>query len=354
MLKYSLIILLSLPLLLFSQKGRLQVSVDERIELLTTVQLLSGYRWLTEADLDYKKEVLTYFSNYKNHKAVEFYKSISERFYGYNPILLLCHYELPSFKLIADFTEEDKAILKYNQTKDTLKQFISSLKDFYKISGFHEFYKSHEQFYRSISALIIAESERIDYAGIMEKHFGSKNYSYHVILSPLQMDAGFGPSVLTKKKGTILYAIVGPDYQSKTIPVFNKEAVFQELVLHEFSHSFCNYLIDKYYSELEKDSCLLKPIIKSQKEQGYGDWKTCLYEHLTRANEIELNRIIYSDSVADNLFQIQVNEDKWIYLEGLVPLIKNIYSRDRGKYKTLEAFMPEIVQYFDMEKKNCR
>ncbi len=349
----TLALLLLVPLLTVGQQRKLTVTIDERIELLTTVQLLSNYHWLTKADLDYKKDVYTVFDKFKNHQAVLFYKSISDRFYGYNPILLMCHYELPGFEKVGVFNPEDSIALNYKINKDTLDTFVRLLKDFYTTTDFHAFFIAHQQYYDSIAEPIVTEANRMDYTGIIENHYGQKNAAYKIVLSPLQMDAGFGP-MIQSNNGNILYAIVGPDYNSGLLPIFDKDVIFQELVIHEFSHSFCNPLIDEFYNDLQQDSCLLKPIIKAQKEQGYGDWKTCLYEHFTRANEIILINLMYDKETAEDAYKKQVELEKWIYLKGLVPLLRDEYIKNRKKYKTLQKLMPKIVEYFNMEKKNCQ
>jgi hypothetical protein len=104
---------------------------------------------------------------------------------------------------------------------------------------------------------------------------------------------------------------------------------------------------------MDDDSCLLVPILSSQKSQGYGEWKTCLYEHLTRANEIVLSGIIYGDSAGEERYRNNAVNEKFIYLEGLVPLIRNKYLKDRKRYGTLKDLMPEIVLYFDSQKRSC-
>ncbi len=331
-----------------AQQSRVNVGVDERVELLTTVQLLSGYEWLTKADLTYKKEVLTAFDKYKKHKAVAYYQTISPRFYGYQPLLLIGHYQLPTFQQVGMFTEQDQKELKYSAYKDTLETFVQLLKDFYVTSDFHSFFVAHKPYYDSISLPIARQVELHDYIGVMEAHFGASNAGYNIVLSPLQMDAGFGP-MITTKNGNILYAVTGSNYNSGTFPIFDEDALFKELVIHEFCHSFCNPLVDSFYDQLERDSLLLMPILKEQQEQGYGNWKSCLYEHLTRANEIVLTGLIYGEEAANQQYKQQVEEDKWVYLTGLVPLVRE-YHDNRRLYTNQYMLMPKVVAYMDEEK----
>lgn len=350
--KSIIIALLLLLQVTVSHAGRLQVVVDERIELITTIQLLSGYEYLAEGDIAYKDEVRKAFEPYKDHEAVKYYQQLSQWFYGSPPLAFIIHYKLPAFKQTVTFNREDSVVLRYAEKRDSMQQFLILLKDFYTCSNFHEFYTSHQGFYNDVIAPVKAIADSKDFAGVMETHFRMASAGYHIILSPLQMDAGFGHT-LTISKGDDLYAFVGPKTDSKGMPDFDNDILFRELVIHEFSHAFCNPLIDKYYRQLEKDSCLFTPLRKAMKAQGYGNWKACLYELLTRANEIALNRIIYGKEDADKLYEQNI-EDRWIYLEGLLPIVENEYLPKRKQYPTQEQLMPLVVEYFDKKAKDCK
>ena len=143
------------------------------------------------------------------------------------------------------------------------------MSDVYKQSNFLPCFVSHKSFSDSIISPTLAEAQRGDYLRTIEKHYGQKRYAYKIILSPLHGSFGFS-SMTHTKQGDTYYATVGPSYESGEFPELYKETLFQDLVIHEFRHSFCNPLIDKFYSRLEKASALLKPILKFQDEKGYG------------------------------------------------------------------------------------
>ena len=332
-----------------SAQTKLKIEVDERVELLTTIQLLSGYQWLTEAQLNYKLEVSKSFQSFDKHPAITLYKRLSEQFYGYNPLLFLMHYQLPNFNQIAEFTEEDKLELNLAKDKDSLELFLKLAKQFYISSHFHSFYLKHQDFYKSIIKPIETESNLHDYIGKMEKYYGQKQASYHVILSPLQMDAGFGP-MIRNKQGLNLYSIVGPKGDSYLIPDFDKDYLFQELILHEFSHSFCNPIIDSFYQQLSLDSCLYDTIQKAMTRRGYPNWKSCLYEHFTRANEIVLTSIIFDHPTAALRLKNEIEKEHFIYLEKMVTTIMQNYSSHNP---SLTSVMPLIIRYLDGEKERC-
>lgn len=350
--KSTIIALLLLLSVKITYAGRLEVVVDERIELITAIQLLSGYEYLTEGDITYKEEVRKAFTLYQDHKAVKYYNQLSQWFYGSPPLAFIIHYSTPDFKQIIPFNHEDSIVLHYAEKRDSLQQFVKLLHDFYEQSHFHDFYTAHHGFYEKVTAPVKAIADSKDFAGMMEKHFGMASAGYHIILSPLQMDAGFGHT-LTVPKGDDQYAFVGPKTDSKGMPDFDNDVLFRDLVVHEFSHAFCNPLVDKYYRQLEKDTCLFTPIKKAMKAQGYNSWQACLYELLTRANEIVLNRVIYGKEDADKLYAQNI-EDRWIYLEGLVPLVENEYLPKRKQYPTQELWMPLVIKYFDDKATACK
>ena len=62
-------------------RGSLNITVDPRIELLAVVQFLSGYGdrkgLITKYEFPYKRELMEYFSSYKNHHAVKLFTKMS-------------------------------------------------------------------------------------------------------------------------------------------------------------------------------------------------------------------------------------------------------------------------------------
>src|SRR5690349_16658941 len=96
----TMVVCLVLTLNTHAQSGRLNVLIDERMELLTTIQYLSGYPILTKAPLQYKKDIDSYFKNFKEHKAVLLNKAIYRRFFDAPPTYIY-YFSFPQFKQIA-------------------------------------------------------------------------------------------------------------------------------------------------------------------------------------------------------------------------------------------------------------
>jgi hypothetical protein len=334
-------------------QSRLNVITDERMELLNTVQYLSGYPILTPAKLRYKDDIEAYFGKHRNHPAVLMNKAIYRRFFGFDiPIVYVYHHSFPDFKQVAAFTKDDAELFGFDEHADSLAIMRRELRAFYKDANFHAFYVAHKKFYDSLIQPVKAALAKTDAIKIMEAHYGMRNKAYNIVLAPLEHDGGYGPQV-AMPDGNVVYAIVGPRYTSVGFPEFDIGALLSEYVLHEFSHSFCNPQVNKYRKVLERDSCLLRPIRQDMKEQGYGNWYACVIEHFTRANEIILTEKVLGKKEADEKYKDMLQNGQWIYLEGLVPLIRK-YAANRTKYKTIADIMPEAVAYFDVLARGCK
>jgi len=338
-----------------SQSGskRIRVIVDERIELITTMQLLYDYPLVGKADIRYKAEVLSYFAKHKNDTSVNYFLNIAEKYLSFvRPINYAYHFTFPAFKQNAGFTNYENENYGFaSHSADSLKLYIGALKQFYKESHFHDFYTAHRRFYDSVITVVRRKIDSVDLTAILENHYGVKQHVYTLVLSPLFIEAGMSTWVKAKQ-GNDLYSVIGPNLDSKSVPDFDPRWLMQFLVFHEFSHPFCNPVVDKYYGALEKDTCLLQPIKKQMARQGNKSWKTVLYEMLTRANEICLVKQVFGKADADKVYNNYLQQ-KYLYLTGLVPIVED-YDNNRSRYKTLDNIMPRVIRYFDDEAAKCK
>jgi Domain of unknown function (DUF4932) len=349
------ILLLFYTTSIFGQKRKLNVQVDERMEFLTVIQVLSDYPVLNQSEnLEYRKDIEKYFEKYRQHSAVQLTKKIYRRFFGFDkPVNYIYHFSFPDFQQTSKFSEIDLVSYKFNEHKDTLNLLLKLFKDFYKKSNFKTFFDNHKPFYNSLTKNVKIELAKFDIINILEKHYGERNTSYNLVLCPMLHDGGYALSI-ENEKSTTFYAVVGPTYDSLSLkPTFDTKLLLSEYIIHEFSHNFCNPLIDKYFEELDRDSCLLNPINTAMNEQGYKSWKTCLYEHIVRANEVVINEVVFGKEKSREVYKDFLENGKWIYLKGIIPIIREQYLTNRNKYKTQDGIMPLIVKYFNDEKKNC-
>lgn len=331
---------------LAAQKN-IKVVVDERVELITITQLLFDYPLVGKADIKYKNDVLNYFSRYKNESCVENLGRITGNNFSFvKPFNYSFHFSFPGFKKMAVFSDYENNVLGFGNRHDSLLKFNFYLKEFYRISGFHKFFLSMSSFYDSITTSVGKEINKYNLVQELENYYGVHQGAYTLVLSPLFIEAGMSTWVKSTN-GNNLYSIIGPNTDSKVTPDFDLRWLIQNLVIHEFSHAFCNPLVDKYYAQLQKDSCLYDPVKKAMLQQGIKGWRNTLCELLTRANEIILVKKIFGKEDAEKIYNDYLGQ-KWTYLKILIPIFEK-YQSDRLKFRAIEDIMPELIACLDKE-----
>lgn len=344
------VFLLAFAFTVHSQK--IKVVVDERVELITVMQLLYEYPLVGKADIRYRQEVQDYFGRHANDSSVLYFLRIAEQYFSFvKPINYTLHYSIPAFKQVEQFSAHENIDFGFAQHVDSLKLYIKAVKQFYEATNFHAFFVAHKAFYDSLVFPIQQKIDSTHLARALEGFYGLKQHSYTLIVSPLFIDAGMSTWIQTVK-GNDLYSIIGSNTDSKGFPDFDIRWLVQYLVVHEFSHPFTNPLVDKYYTALEKDSCLFAPIKKTMKREGNATWKTTLQEILNRACEITLDKLLFGKADADSVLA-DYTAKQYRYLPGLLPVIED-YAQKWDKHKSLEGVMPEVIRYFDSLATACK
>jgi hypothetical protein len=340
----------------FSQNKKVKIYTDERVELLNVIQYLGGYPVLNQSEnLQYKKDIDSFFYKFKGHDAVTLNADVAGKFLNFDrAVNFILHYSLPDFKQSVPFTDSELEKLHISNANDTLALIAEKFKSFYKETNFRKFYKSHKKLYNNMRRPVAKELSKYNIPKIFADYYGEgQKVSYNIILAPMLHDGGFASDIVLKKKHNF-FAIVGPTYDSiSSQPQFDTKTIFSDYVIHEFSHNFCNPVIDNNWSELSKLDCIFTQVAKDMKRQGYGSWRSCCNEYLVRANEIVLNRKIFGDEKASELMNDFIQNRKFVILKEIVPAIENEYLSDRKKYSTLEEFFPRILGLFRERAKDC-
>lgn len=335
------------------RKPQLKIGVDERIELITTIQLIckSYVPTLSTADLSYTKEVTERFGKYAGHPAVAAFDSIYYKFFNFEmPFQFILHYSLPDFKMIAPVLgTEFSPTRQFEKNAGLLSLFLTQLKDFYKTTNFHGFFLEHKKFYDSLRKDIESTLENKNIVPEFERYYGKSFHSYNLVLSPLSLDGGFGITVKGKKKAAV-FAIIGPAFSSKLYPEFRKS---KTVVIHEMSHPFSNPVVDSSWSAISKDTCLYSPVIKDMQKEGYWGWMAVVYETLNRANEVVLTSKILGREEGRKLYDNYIGK-RYIYLPICMAVLEE-YQANRVKYRSITDIREILVKAFKEEKlKSCR
>ena len=78
---------------------------------------------------------------------------------------------------------------------------------------------------------------------------------------------------------------------------------------------------------------------------AYGTWRTCVNEHLVRANTVRFAAQLRGEYTKNLYMQSEVNNG-FIYIPKIDSVLQ-IYEKNRGTYGTYESFMPEIIKLFN-------
>lgn len=327
--------------------GSLNITVDPRIELLTAVQQQSGYERLTNLDFTYKGTVMKYFSKYKNHKAVKTFRSLSKSGFSYDapPHAMLFLTNPPAL----EEKQEIAASLNTRASgKKKLTDFIADMRSFYTVSDFQGFFNQNLPLYRHMIDQVYTSIQDMKLIETLDGYYGMDVNSYHLILSPLLHNGGYGPSVKADNGLYDIYGIIGPNLTAEgengeMIPEFSSESI-RYIVWHEFGHSFVNPATEKNNAEINKYQNLYTPISAAMKTQAYTNWETCVNEHIIRAVTA---RLTYLDQ-GQEAYEAAIENERsrgFFYVPALCDSLA-IYESSRDKYPAFDSYFPALVKVF--------
>ncbi|MHC4704234.1 MAG: DUF4932 domain-containing protein, partial [Planctomycetota bacterium] len=322
------------------------VTVDSRIELLAAVQLLSGYEkrygLITSHDFPYKQDVSEYFSKYRNHPVVKLFDQMSAEGFSFDapPAAMLYLSEPPELSVELPFTEY---LNKRAGGAERLKKFVELLRDFAEETEFMVFFRAHNEAFQQMIAEARKKMEGIDYAQVLEDYYGMRQNSYNIVLAPL-FAGGYGPKITHSDGRCNLYNITGPMGVKDGLPSFGSERNFRYIAWHEFSHSFVNPTTAKFSREIDKYRTLFEPMAGRMSQMAYGNWHTCVNEHIVRAVTARLARREIGSEAGEKALYREKSRG-FAYVQALYESLAG-YEQQRDTYPTLVDYYPELLRVF--------
>ena len=318
--------------------GKLRISIDPRMEILTTIQLLSSDPRVNR-DSPYSKDALNYFESFSSHKAV----SITDSFllkYGFAndaPVTFMLHLsQLPELEQQIAYTDY---LMGRSGGDDNLEQYQKSIKQFAETSNFKAFWNSRIGLYNQILDLTIAEIGKRDLVKVLEEYYNETKETCNIILMP-SFSGGVGPQITDANGKEMIYSCISTTNMKDDIPYLDESSLLF-LVWHEFGHSFVNPVTDKY-SDRIASSGLYEPIKSYMLRQGYANWEICINELIVRAIHIRLYELHLGAQQSKSLLESELKQ-RFIYIEPLVEKLKDFeIQRDKNKISFSE-FYPELL-----------
>jgi hypothetical protein len=328
--------------------GKLKISIDPRIEVLSTVQLLSNNTSIkslfVREDINYSADILSYFESFSLHEAVTITDSLTAKYgFGFDsPITFMLHLtQFPEFEQQSEFSDN---LLELSGKGDNLEQYRKSIKEFVQTSDFETFWNNKIPFYNDILDLTISKMGKANFVKNLENYFNETNENYNVILSP-SIRGGYGPKITDNEGNEMIYAILPLRNMKRDIPYVKKNAL-RSWVWHEFGHSFVNPLTDKHSDRVETLSELFEPIKNDMLKLHYAHWDTTLNEHIIRAVNVRLYKK-HKNFLISKLWLIAEKQRGFIYTKPIVKKLKE-FEKQRDKNNiSFSEFYPELLDLFE-------
>lgn len=353
-----LILLLTISLLLIpglkAQTIQLALPiVDKRVELITIAARLAGYEEYSGGyNIKYVQDIHQYFDKYSSHPLIKFMQELREtNGISYDAVVSLAiHLEQPpSLKPLVSFNNE---IPDTRWGAEKALKTAQLLQQFYNDSNFEKFYLDHQQYNQNVIAQLMPIYKQLDQSWF-EKYYGIAPKSiFNIIIGLGNGSANYGPKVIFPDGREDIYDIVGVwKLNSAGTPLFDDRSVLPTMV-HEFNHSFINYLTYKNKVKLEASGkTIYQAVSGKMKRIAYAEWPTMMSEALVRASVI---RYLMDHNKDQAVAQKQVQEELsvgFVWIRQLVDLL-GTYEENRKTYPTLDSFMPQIITFYNSNVNN--
>jgi len=323
-----------------NSESRFTIAVDPRMELLAVVQHFSSWApgGHIKSKTTYKDDIDHYFEGLQDHPAVAMVERLVDADFTHDaPVAFMLYHDQPP-ALDQKYPYSDYLIGRA-KGEDNLIAFADALRDFARQTDFMEFYQAHQPLYHTQVTEVKSLLQGKDYVQALEDFYGESRTNCGVILPPL-FAGGYGITIETQK-GYDIYGVIGPCSLKDDRVTFACLSYLESIILHEWSHSFVNPLVDLNIDHFEQSTHLFEPIEEMMRNQAYPNWRICLYEHIVRACEIHLRANLYEDFRKEKSLAYQEGKGFWYisYIDSLL----DAYQSRREEYPTFSRFIPAIA-----------
>ena len=325
-----------------------QPAIDKRIELLSIVFRLAGSQEYSSKQFKlYTDRIEQHFEQHKDHELIQFTKSIiKERSLGYDAVASMSIYLDEHLNLLKGVRPLMEASNRWK--KDDIEKFVLLLQRFYKDVDFDKFFNDNAELYAEAIRRFSPIYKQIDLKWYHDFYGKDPTETFSIILGVGNGGNNYGPSLDYINNDRKVYAIMGLwSVDNEGMPVFTVNQYFP-ILIHEFCHSFANYLIEKNNDAFRESGEKIFQVVKSKMErQAYPSWETMLKEALVRASVIKyLKDHDFEKLNIDYLINMEKQDNGFIWIEELVNELES-YDKQRDKYPTLDSYMPKIVEAYD-------
>ncbi|MCP5046606.1 MAG: DUF4932 domain-containing protein [bacterium] len=325
-----------------------EVQADPRVELLGIIFRLAGNPEYNKCRIpSYNKDIETWFSAYKDHEAVRIARKLRRtRGVSFDAVMSLAVHLSDADTLqerVQLMLRPDELDRRWKITE--AREFLYAARKFVKDSRFNRFIKNHRSLYDSAVSRMksVIKKSRVHW---LDRFFGRRANSRLIVVPALvNGDRAYAARMKPTDGQEELYCILGAWLtDSNGLPRFDDTVL--PFVIHEFSHSYINPLVDKYRSRLRNAGQRIFPYVETiMKRQYYTTWKIMTYESLVRAGVVRYMNALNGPQAAEK----QIKEEE----KNGFPWVKELsrllgeYEASRNTYPDLDAFILKITAFFN-------
>ena len=330
-------------------RAKLKVTIDPRVELMSVIFHLAGNPEYNNCkSRQYMKNLSEHFDGHRNHPAVKTAAKLRKsRGVSYDAVMCMAvHIEdINSCREIVPF-EPRPETLDGRWRINEAREFLGNCRYFVIETDFKAFLAKNQSQYDTATARLQQLINKEANIAWFDEFFGPRDdVDFNLVVSILNGPGSYGCRVRLEGR-TKIYSVLGAwriDWLGFGNPTFSPNVV--GTVVHEFGHSYCNPLVDKYIKDFRPFGEKYFPRVEKQmKGQAYGSWQTMMRESLVRACEVRY--AMANDGIEQAERCVNYHISRGFHWTKELSELLGQYENQRYKRQTLEFFMPEVVRFF--------
>ncbi len=221
-----------------------------------------------------------------------------------------------------------------------LREIMVRVQDFAAQAGFAEWWADNAAGYESVERYCRASLAGSDPLGQLEEYLGETISALVIIPSAMIANCGFGGSIEDPLGRWAINC-----FGAVTAEALPQLSTLEEMVLHEGGHSFVNHHALEHAAAVARYEALYRPIASAMRQQAYGEWMTCLNEHVLRACHAR----IYLQSKGEASAEDSLARDQsrgFRYVRALYAKLEE-YEASRDRYPDFGSFYEELLTALD-------
>ena len=311
---------------------------------------LNIYYNVIDTSNSYYKEVVDYFSPYKNHKLI---KELNKHL---DKSLMRYIYNLQKGYNSRSIDNNIKRNIHFPFFRRLLYGFNSvsrnTIEDFAKTSNFKKFHDNHLPFYQEI---LIDTKNKLNLNKVqqwLETEFPSKYDKFNIVISPLMNATHFTTNFYFKgDKTSIMWVSTGLGYDTKVYSQTQIAGIYTGVVFTEIDHNYVNAVSDKYKSEINTtmgDTNREKWIKPDGDGKFYGSGYKIFNEYMTHAVYLIYTSTFYSknDQIVIENSRIKMMEQRRKYHKfgDFYRKLNTLYLAKNGG-ETITKLYPKMLEW---------